>query len=387
MNALMGLLMLLTAQGEPLAYDAYGQMRTQQEGNLLISPVSLSTALAMTYAGADGETREEIAGVLHLPADLPDKELHAEMAELLTGLQYQEERAGNGLTIANRLWAQSDLEIEPEFLEITRENYGAELGQLDFSENPDNARQEINEWVEAQTADKIEELLPSGTLSESTLMVLVNTVYFHDQWEFPFAEDDTTEAEFQVSAEESVTVPLMYQFGVFDYADMGDFHVVEMPYHSNRDLSMLVLLPHDPAGLAELEDQFNEDSLADCVAALESRQMRLYLPRFRIEAELSLNELLSSLGMPSAFDASRADFSRINSERTLFISQVRHKTFIEVSEWGTEAAAATSVEFTESAPPPGGRVEFRADHPFLFVIRDNESGSLVFLGRVVNPNE
>ncbi len=362
------------------ALDLYKQLGEKEDGNLLFSPYSISTALAMTYAGARGETQDEMAKVLHFA--LPQRLLHPAFAAIIEDLN-DEKRKGYKLAVANRLWGQKGYSFRPNFLNTTRKYYGAELAQVDFAKAAEKARQTINKWVEEQTQDKIKDLIPEGVLDSLTRLVLTNAIYFKGDWETQFDKKATREADFTATPDKKVKVPMMHQVAPFKYADLPSLQVLEMPY-AGDDLSMVVLLPKKTDGLGDLEKSLDAKSLQEWTGGVRKRKVSVFLPKFKMTCKFRLKPVLASMGMPLAFDAGRADFSGMTGSKDLYISAVIHKAFVDVNEEGTEAAAATAVVMTlRSAPRPSP--VFRADHPFLFLIRDNRTGSILFLGRVAEP--
>jgi serpin B len=369
--------------GNHFAFDLYGRLRTEP-GNLFFSPASISAALAMTYAGADGRTAEEMADVLHFT--LPGEPLHAAYASFLGGVSSGSDTTYE-LRIANRLWGQEGFRFLPPFLDVTREHYGAELAQVDFAGATEQARQQINAWVADQTNQKIQDLLPSGVLDNLTRLVLTNAIYFKGKWADPFREGATQDAPFFVSADRTIDVPLMAQQETYSYLASDELQILELPYEG-RALSMLVLLPRRVDGLADLEERLSAENFAEWSSALARREVRVFLPRFKLTSQFKLSDTLAAMGMPSAFDAKEADFSRMSSERDdIYISAVVHEAFVDVNEEGTEAAAATGAVASVTSAPAREPEVFRADRPFAFLIRDNATGSVLFLGRVTNPSE
>ncbi|HEX5105245.1 MAG TPA: serpin family protein [Pirellulaceae bacterium] len=367
------------------AFDLYREVG-KQEGNLFVSPASISTALAMTYAGANGQTEKEMAHVLHfdrIPTQLPVERFHEAYGKLTTLLNSGGGQGGYVLSTANRLWGQESYEFRPAFLKITREHYGAELAELDFRRT-EAARTTINEWARQQTRNKIQDLIPSGVLTSDTRLVLTNAIYFLGGWAKEFSPAATKNQPFFVKPGESVEVPLMTQKRSFQYAETDDAQLLALPYRG-FEISMLVLLPKERGGLERLESQLTADKVEAWLAPARPREVEVYLPKFKLTTEVSLKETLSALGMPTAFGEA-ADFSKMASGEQLFISEVLHKAFVDVNEKGTEAAAATAVGVAAAAfVEPPQPVVFRADHPFVFLLRDNRSGNILFLGRVSDP--
>lgn len=357
------------------ACDLYAQLRAAP-GNLFLSPYSISTALAMTWAGARGVTETEMADVLHFT--LPQDRLHPTFGALQRSLETGATLGGYRLNIANRLWGQEGYPWLAGFLDVTRIHYAAELQQLDFRNAPEPSRLIINDWVEQKTEGRIEDLIAQGLIDPSTVLVLTNAIYFKGSWLSRFPADQTRNATFHVRPGETRTVAMMSQFGSFALASIDDLQVLSLPY-TGKDLTMILLLPAANDGLAALEARLTPENLDRWLAAGRDTEVQVSLPRFRITAEFSLKDELAAMGMPSAF--SSADFSGMAEGRDLAISEVVHKAFVEVNEEGTEAAAATAVIIRETSAP----LEFRADHPFLFLIRDEVTGSVLFLGRVASP--
>lgn len=359
------------------ASDLYSKL-SQKDGNLFFSPYSISTALAMTYAGARGDTAREMDRALHF--DLDPNKLHPAFGTVMRetdakGRKYK-------LQVANRLWGQKDYGFLPDFLKTTNDHYGAGLKEVDFVGATEEARKAINSWVEEQTQDKIKELLKPGILSVDTRLVLTNAIYFKAAWQRPFEPKNTRDGDFTLADGKKVQAKIMHGGVRTGMADFGDFKVLDLPYEQN-DLSMLVILPSKADGLPAVEKQFDHKLLAKVSGRLGDFQVDVKLPRFKVTAEFLLNEQLKAMGMVKAFSAGQADFSGMTSREKLFISAVIHKAFVDVNEAGTEAAAATAVVMDRGSLPKLG--VFHATHPFLFVIRDNRTGSVLFVGRVVNP--
>ena len=370
--------------GNRFALELYQQLRGK-EGNLFLSPSSISVALAMTYAGAGGQTEAEMAETLHF--QMPKPELHKGMRSLLSLWKTSSKEKGYRLHVANRLWGQEGYKFLPKFLQITRTKYGAELARLDFAEKTEASRKTINQWVEDQTEDKITDLIPAGSLPRDSKLVLTNAVYFKGDWTEPFDEKRTKDEDFHLTATEKVKAPLMHQQDDFRYAAMDRLQVLELAY-GDKSLSMVVLLPEKVDGLPELEAKLTHDNLQRWASALRPRKVDVYLPKFKTTASFELNDTLKGMGMSSAFDPQRADFSGMTGGKDLFISKVIHKAFVDVNEEGTEAAAATGVIMAlKGALVEEPKPLFRADHPFVFMIRDNRNGTILFLGRLVAPSK
>ena len=360
----------------------YGANANAPKGNLFFSPYSISTALAMTYAGARGETQKQMATALHFT--LPGQRLHSTFGTLQKQLVQGDKSRGYQLFLANALWGQKGEPVLKEFLDLTQ-YYGAGLSRLDFRNETEKSRQIINSWVEEKTKEKIKDLIPPGGVDKLTALVLTNAIYFKGEWKTKFEKKDTERADFAVSTKDKVKVPLMHLKEDFKYCEDEKMQVIELPYKDN-ELSMLVLLPKEIEGLKELEDTLTTESLNVLLSKMETMKVDVYFPKFKIVwGTFSLNNALIRLGMPDAFIYKKADFSGINGVvNDLYISGVFHQAFIEVNEEGTEAAAATGVVLSHSIPIAP---VFCADHPFIFIIKDNRSGSILFMGRVMNPAE
>ncbi len=365
------------------AVDLYGQLR-KQDGNLFFSPASISTAFAMAYAGASGSTAQEMAATLHFT--LPPDRLHPAMGKLLGDMNAA--HTGYQLRVADALWAEQDESFLPAFLKLTAADYGAGFRKVDFKHASEAVRATINQWVAAQTADKIKDLLPPGILTPATRLVLTNAIYFKGDWQSQFDKAQTREEDFHLSAAQTVKAPLMHLQGRFSYFNGGTFQALELPYKSG-DLSMIVLLPNDPAGLPALEQSLTAASARQWLSQLQpAAKVILTLPSFKMTEKFELNNALAALGMRQAFERGAADFSALTGKRDFWISAAIHKAYIDVNEEGTEAAAATGIVMRSMAmareQPP---IVFRADHPFLFMIRDNRSGGILFMGRLTDPTK
>jgi serpin B len=369
-------LQTLVARNTTFALDLYQELRGN-EGNLLFSPYSISVALAMAYAGARGNTGVQMARVLHFALDQP--RLHTAFASLEARLRAVQAKGDVQLGVANSLWPQEGYPLLDEFLALTKQSYGVEITPLDYNE-PEVARQTINAWVEERTEGKIEELLPPGTLL--ALLILVNAITFKGDWARQFDEALTRDAPFWLTAEDQIRVQLMQQLGTFGYAYVDDLHILELPY-AGDDVSMVVFLPAEIDGLATLEDSLSVESLNRWMDRLRATEVQVYLPRFEMRCGFRLDERLQAMGMTDAFDDS-ADFSGIDGTLSLYIKAVFHQAYVDVNEEGTEAAAATAVVMAPKGIPLPSPT-FRADHPFLFLIREKPTESILFLGRVTNP--
>ena len=360
------------------AFDLFSRLQKESKGNLFFSPFSISTALAMTYAGARDGTEQQMAQVLHFPAD--QAQLHPAMAKLMAGLLNPgEKKPPYELSVANALWGAKGADFLKEFLDLNRRNYKAGLTTLDFAGDTEGARKTINAWVEKETRDKIKELIKPGMLDGLTKLVLTNAIYFHGDWMNQFKKDQTHDAPFTLDDGSQVSVPMMHQREKFNYVERPDWKALELPYVGG-DLSMILLLPAAPEGMATLEEQLPAH-FEDGTAHMRKIEVNVSLPRFKVAAQFELAKTLAEMGMPAAFSG-QVDFSGMDGRKDLYISKVIHKAYVDVNEQGTEAAAATAVVVRATATRP---IFFNADHPFLFLIRDNRTKSILFLGRLADP--
>lgn len=372
-----------TGDSNAFAVDLYAHLRSHP-GNLFFSPESISTAFAMAYAGARGQTATEMAHVFHFT--LPPDRLHPAMGALLAAINAKHD--SYELHTADALWAQQDEHFLDAYLKLMQNDYAAGLHNVDFRTSPETVRATINQWVEQQTNDKIKNLIGPGVLTPQTRLVLTNAIYFKGKWAEPFSKGATEEAgEFHLTSTTTVKAPLMHRTGSYLYFDGGTFQALELPYQGD-ELAMLILLPKDTADLAALEEQFTANTAKEWVEQLRpAEKVVLTLPRFTMTQQFELSQTLAAMGMPRAFSGA-ADFSGMTGKPGFQISAAIHKAFVDVNEEGTEAAAATSTVMRASAmrvsPPP---VVFRADHPFLFLIRDTKTGPILFLGRVEDPTK
>jgi serpin B len=377
------------------ALELYAQLarvnpeKDQKAENLFFSPFSIHSALAMTSAGARGSTLEQMGRTLHLT--LPQERLHAAYGQWVQTLGAPPPLFRRGevpfeLVVANALWAQGGYPFHEPFKETLARHYKAGFNEVDYVRDTEGARKAINAWVEKQTREKIKELVPPGLLSEMSRLVLTNAIYFKSRWAEEFNEKFTKPLPFHLLGGRDKDVPMMYQQDRFNYGQTDNAQVLELPYKGHV-LSMIVLLPKKNDGLAELEKGLTAGSLAAWTGTMERRKVKVTLPKFKMTSELRLSDVLKSMGMADAFEMKKADFSGIATAEPLFISEVLHKAYVDVNEEGTEAAAATAVVMMagSEAPKPEEPVVFTADHPFVFLIRHNNSGTVLFMGRVTNP--
>jgi len=376
---------LLVEGNSAFAFELYQAALKGKEGNLFYSPHSISLALGMTYAGARGDTAGQMATTLHFM--LEQDRLHpafnwldAELARRGEGAQGKDGE-GFRLNIVNAIWGQKDYEFLTNFLDVLAENYGAGLRILDFINETEKSRLTINDWVSDQTEGRIEDLIPQGAIDALTRLVLTNAIYFNAAWECPFDEDMTADGPFYLLDGGKVTVPMMKQTESFGYTKGEGYQAVELLYDGD-ELSMVILLPAS-GNFEAFEEGLQAQKVSDIISGLQLTEVALTMPKFEFESEFSLKDTLAEMGMPIAFSGA-ADFSGMTGNPELCISEVVHKAFVAVDEAGTEAAAATAVimKLTAVPEPP---VPVTIDRPFIFLIRDIETGAILFVGRVLNP--
>ncbi|MFC1730894.1 serpin family protein [candidate division KSB1 bacterium] len=373
------------------AFELYSELG---EGNVFFSPYSISAALAMTYEGAKGQTAEEMADVFHFPES---STLRPNFAAI-----YNDINEGNDayeLKTGNALWLQKDYPFIEDYITTVEKYYRGKAKNLDFVSETEKSRQTINSFIEEQTNDKIKDLIPQGILNPMTRLVLTNAIYFKGTWEWEFDTSDTRDQDFKITSDNIVKVPMMYMDpdkARLNYADLENLQILELPYKGEK-VSMLILLPKQGQGYDyetgesftlnyTLEDiGLSSEKLAEYKAQMRETKMdAVYLPKFEFETKYFMGGTLSSLGMPTAFDGEKADFSGMTLAEKLFISNVIHQAYVKVDEKGTEAAAATAVMMEATSAMPSNI--FRADHPFIFIIQQKETGNILFMGRVVDPS-
>ncbi|XP_004476621.2 leukocyte elastase inhibitor [Dasypus novemcinctus] len=376
----------LSAANTHFALDLFQTLnKTKPTANVFFSPFNVSSALAMIFLGVKGNTAAQLSKALHFDTV---EEIHSKFQSLNTSLNKR--GASYILKFANRLFGEKTYDFLPEFLASTQKMYGAELASMDFQHAFEDARKEINQWVKGQTEGKIPELLASGLLDSMTKLVLVSAIYFKGTWEDQFAKEATTDAPFRLNKKDKKTVKMMYLKKKFPYGYIQEIkcRVLELPY-KGKELSMIILLPDDieddSTGLKKIEKELTLEKLNDWTKPenLESMEVNVSLPRFKLEESYDLNDPLAQLGVQDLFSSSKADLSGMSGGRDLFISKIVHKSFVEVNEEGTEAAAATAGIATFAMLLP--EETFNANHPFLFFIRHNSTKGLLFFGRVTSP--
>lgn len=370
------------------AFELYRAI-TGESGNLILSPYSVSAALAMVYAGAGGNTEQQIADTLHFT--LPEDQLHPAFSALDASLiPASDEDEPFQLNIANALWGQEGYPFYRQYLQLLGDNYGAGLTPLDFVGAPEPSRETINQWVSDETEERITDLIPEGVISPATRLILTNAIYFKGAWVFQFDPEMTQDGDFNLLDGSTVTVPMMRQSESLMVASGEGYQAVELPYQGDQ-MAMLILLP-DEGNFEAFEGELSAESFESVLSGLQSAEVNLTLPRFEYTSDFSLAESLTGLGMTDAFDPSLADFSgmidpaSLSDTEKLFISDVLHKAFVKLDENGTEAAAATAVIMEVTAAPAELPVEFNVDRPFVYVIYDQETHSILFVGRVLDPS-
>jgi serpin B len=363
-----------------LGFDLYRGVQGTS-GNLFFSPYSISSALGMTYAGARGQTATEMASALRFT--LASEQLHPSFNSIDLALHGRSQNSESTLklNVVNAAWTQKGYEFKQEFLDILAESYGSGIRALDFTRAHEDARKTINNWVSYHTNHRIPELIGQGSLDGSTRLVLTNAVYFNASWKEKFEAVDTTSASFHLLDGSTMNVPTMHNALSVPYVDAEGYKAFELPY-SNKDLAMTVILP-DSGRFSEIEQQLSVSFLDGVLAGMQETSVILGLPKVKMDSELPLKDLLIARGMVSAFQPGGADFSGMNGRTDLYIDDAIHKAFVSIAEEGTEAAAATAVTVRETSAPIG--VDLTVNRPFVFMIRDRPTGTVLFIGRVVTP--
>lgn len=374
-------------------FELFRQIAPSADQNAFFSPYSISTALAMTWAGAHGNTAAQMARVLHVDA-LPADQVAAAFGGLQKTLNDTGKKSGVQLTVANSLWPEQNPEIplRPEYIKSVEDDFASAIFPMDFRTQAEAARQRINAWVEDKTNQRIQNLLAQGQVTPDTRLILVNAIYFKSNWAEKFDAQATAPAPFKLADGKTVSTPLMHKTFEHNagYAEITDgpasLQILALPYQGDA-LQMLVLLPESPTGLTDLEKSLDSNVLDQWVNRLQwNDKVEVFLPKFKLNTRYELTPALQALGMTDAFDPRLADFSGMTTPSYLSISAVVHEAFVEVNEEGTEAAAATGVLMIGAlAMAPHPTPVFRADHPFLFFIRDRDSGSILFMGRLAVP--
>ncbi len=367
------------------AFELYQQLSKTKE-NVFFSPFSISSALSMTYVGAAGTTAEEMKNTLHFLEN--SDSCHSEFNILMNKIpKKSKDKQATQISIANSLWAQKDFHFEDVFLKTVKSNYNTPVEMVDFidEKNRGKTREKINKYVASQTNNKIKDLIGKKILDKTTRLVLVNAIYFKGNWSNPFKEAKTKKKDFFISSKKTVQTDFMQGIFGTHYFENEDVQIAALPYEG-RDATMLIFLPKNKDGFNDLQEKFTHENFTEWNSKLKYRKVAFTIPKFKIEESFDLEKVLKKMGMKSAF-GKKADFSGMNKKNNLYLSKVLHKAFIEVDEAGTEATAATAIVLnrksasTNNKPP----VIFRADQPFIFMIRENSTNSILFIGHYVNP--
>ena len=376
------------------AFDLYSELAKTEKENIFYSPYSISAALAMTYEGAKGKTAEEIKEVFHFPETSVLRPNYAAIYNKINenNKEYQ-------LSTGNALWVQQDYLLLNDYSEAVERYYGGKASNVDFIKETEKSRQTINSFIEEQTNNKVKELIPAGQVDPLTRLVITNAIYFKGTWEWEFDKSDTRDKNFYITPENVVKTPMMYMDSdkaTFNYADLEKLQILELPYKGDK-ISMLILLPKQGEAYDyekgekitynyNLEDiELSSEKLNEYKSEMqETKLSAIYLPKFKFDTKYFMVSTLSEMGMPTAFSM-QADLSGIDGSQNLYIQNVIHQAFVQVDEKGTEAAAATSIMIGIKSAMPSN--VFRADHPFIFIIQEKETGNILFMGRMTDPTK
>jgi len=363
------------------ALDLFKQIRSDSE-NLIFSPYSIGTVLAMIYTGSGGKTAEEMSEVLYFP---PPELLDPVESGVRESMKEADTMKGTDFRLANAIWAQENFSFLPDYLDRVQKYYDAPLSLMDFVEtsNREESRKKINHWVEEKTNMRIQDLIQPGILDASTRMVLTNAIYFNGGWMFPFDKSATSPSLFHISKQESINADFMHQTRSYPYYEDEEIQAIGLPYKNNR-MSLMVLLPKSIEGWRMISQVINHERMKLVISGMETREVQLALPKFRSELQINLKQELTSMGMGTAFSKD-ADLSGMTGEKNLYIDEVIHKAFIEVSETGTEAAAASAAIIGLKSSLRDDPVRFNANHPFIYFLIDRQTGCIIFTGRLVKP--
>ncbi len=372
----------LAESSNRFAMDLFRQVQAPSD-NLVFSPYSIHTVMAMVYSGAHGETAEQMSGAMYVPSSDMLDPAEKELKDLILS---GDSLPGTEISLANAIWAQEGFGFLPEYMQNLSRWYDAPLTELDFilEDSREESRKRINLWVEEETRQKIRDLIGPGVLDADTRMVLTNAIYFNGKWKWSFDENSTTPAIFRVSPQQTLMTDFMHMAQTLPYYEDEDVQCLILPYREDR-FSMMVILPRSVDGWKMVSRVLDRERLRKMEERFEPTEVYLSFPKFTVELKMNLSRELSAMGMHKAF-SHEADFSGMNGEKNLFIDEVIHKAFIEVSEKGTEAAAATGAVISLKSSLREPLVRFNADHPFLYFIRDERTGCIIFLGRLVRPS-
>ncbi len=369
------------------AWDSWQASRDHLQGNMFFSAFSQVAAMSMVYAGAEGDTEAELGAALSVPEG-GEESWHEQLGLLIADLSGEHHRPYT-LYSANQLWGQAGYPWEQPFLDLTAGHYQAPMEDVDFKADPEGARRDINRWVADQTHDRIDELFQQGSIDNLARMVLANAIYFLADWDLPFDEGDTQDRDFELADGSTVTVPTMQHNEEHDFADLEGLKILEMNYES-AEVSMVLLLPDEADGLDALEDQLTAEQVDAWLDELREAEVSVRVPSFQMETDFPIEAVLIDLGVETAWLEGAADFSGMLDPdvEKLWLDRVVHKAFVRMDEEGTEAAAATGAVMSgELAYEPGDPAEFHADHPFIFMIRDRLTGTILFQGRMSDPSQ
>jgi len=380
-----GMTELVARSNLQFTLDMYRKMSATSGGdNIFFSPFSISTVLAMTQLGSRGNTLQQMRNVMHLSAIPSDNELAKAYSSILSTLQFKDKNVT--LNTANRMYVQNAFSILDEFKQKIVDHFKSDVSSVNFQSDAEQTRNDINNWVLEMTNNKIKDLLPEGVLDALTRVVLINAVYFKGDWLKQFKQSSTNPQPFQLNSNRQVTVQMMKMKSKFYYAENKkyDCKVLEMPYVGDR-LSMFIVLPNQIEGLVDLESKLSVEAMETLASYMDETTVQVQFPKFKLEESYSMNDLLISLGMEDLFSIDRADLSGITGDNSLYVSSVVHKAFVEVNEQGSEAAAATGAVMNLRSMPAYSNARFVADRPFIFFIRDQTTGLVLFMGSLRQP--
>lgn len=365
------------------AFDLYEKLNEAESGNIFFSPYSITSSGAMVYEGARGQTADEMRKVFGYPAD--DTMRRSASAHIYNTINTP--KKAYRLHTANALWSEQTYDFLPEYIDLAKDYFGATVKNMDFIGDPDGSEAEINDWVEQQTNGRIKDILSPGSIEPLTRLIVTNAIYFKGDWKHQFDKDETKKDDFRTATEQTVQVDMMHFSDDdidFNYTETDSLQMLELPYKGD-DLSMILLLPKEDNGvtLADIESELSASMFSVLRNDMMSENVRIWMPKFEFDTKYDLEQTLIEMGMPTAFTSPGADFSGMDGTRELFIGKVVHQAFVKVDEEGTEAAAATAWGVVGAAIPK--YKEFRADHPFIFIIQQCDTGNILFLGRVVDP--
>ena len=372
-------LKFINSENKDFAFAFYSEIAENDEKtNIFFSPLSISTAFSMAYEGANRNTASEMQQVFDFESE--DVKRQKEISEMLSRFNSADDKYN--LHVANALWVKEEYKIKQDYLNTVKTHYSSTVDNVDFV--TDNGIDKINRWVAEKTNEKIQDILAPGSTDELTRMVITNAVYFKGKWGLQFDSQNTIDMPFWIDRENSLMIPMMKEAAaMYNYADTGDLQALELNYLGG-DISMVVLLPKEIEGLESIEKSMNKVKLDSIKDSMSRQPLTVQFPKFEFETEYNLIKPLESLGLKDAFDRDNADFQGITDEQ-VYLEQAAHKAFVNVNEEGTEAAAITALVFRATSGPPEPIAEFVADHPFMFVIQEKETGEILFIGRLANP--